>query len=115
MEDLFKDFLKNIPERFCNKCMKCEQCGRCGSSYNAFGKFIKSPWQELPEGCGYEGWLFQKREELKKHVRKYKEERLSLQVMLLDSDLVESQKIKEKIEEIEKVINLFEKYGSKIW
>ena len=69
--------------------------------------FPASPWAIVPPGCGYEGWLFMKREE---------EELLELQ--LLKNKAV-SPDIQLKIASVEKKmlanIELYKKHGSENW
>ena len=61
MEDLFDDEIKEALKHFCKNCSKCE------------GKFLTSIWDKMPDGCGLEGWLFQKREIEKQKIRRKKE------------------------------------------
>ena len=78
--------------------------------------FPASPWAIVPPGCGYEGWLFMKREEAKQKIRKIKEELLELQ--LLKNKAV-SPDIQLKIASVEKKmlanIELYKKHGSENW
>lgn len=70
----------------------------------------------VPPGCGYEGWLFQKREEMKKGIRKKKEELIEYKIMLETvQDPEKIEKIKQIIEKIESIIVMHHKYGSKDW
>ena len=101
MEDLFSEYLKSKPERLCRHCGKCN------------GKFPSSPWDKLPEGCGYEGWAFKVREEIKQKVRRQKEALISLEISLKNEPF--DKKIKEDIEKIKKNIEIYAKYGSSDW
>ncbi len=78
--------------------------------------FPSSAWAIVPPGCGYEGWLFMKREEAKQKIRKIKEELLELQ--LLKKKAVDAD-IQLKIAAVEKKmlanIELFKKHGSENW
>lgn len=78
--------------------------------------FPASPWAIVPPGCGFEGWLFMKREEAKQKIRKVKEELLELQ--LLKKKTV-SPEILLKISAVEKKmlnsVELYKKYGSENW
>lgn len=78
--------------------------------------FPASPWAIVPPGCGFEGWLFMKREEAKQKIRKVKEELLELQ--LLKKKTV-SPEILLKITAVEKKmlnsVELYKKYGSENW
>ncbi len=73
-------------------------------------------WVVTPPGCGFESWLFLKREEDMKKVRKAKEELLDLRVMRKKTQDFE---ILKKIDSVEKkvcnTIELFAEYGSKYW
>lgn len=83
-----------------------ELCGRCPSS----------PWVVVPPGCGFEGWLFQKREEKKQQIRKIKEDILSLEVMLKEARLPEQIKtINETLKKLQTIINEYAKYGANDW
>lgn len=105
-----KDFveeLKNIPEELCINCGKCCKSSGC--------KFPNSLWEKLPDGCGYEGWIFKKREELKQKVRKQKELLLDLEVLLVSASKNEKKQIYQKVAEIDKFVKQYDKYGSVDW
>ena len=78
--------------------------------------FPSTPWAIVPPECGFEGWLFMKREETKQKIRKVKEELIELQLLkrkkLSDETLA-------KIEAVEKKmynsIELHKKHGSEFW
>lgn len=78
--------------------------------------FPSVPWTLVPPGCGYEGWLFKKREEKKQYIRKLKEELLSYEIMLKE---INSEKrkadIQEAIQKIKNIINIYAEYGSENW
>ena len=75
-----------------------------------------SGWVVTPPGCGFESWLFLKREEDMERVRKYKEELLELQII---KKKTKDEKILQKIDSVEKklqsTIELFAEHGSKNW
>lgn len=98
-----KDFKEEIQEfiRLCNNCDRCK------------GEKPKTPWDKMPEGCGFEGWLFLKREEIKQQIRKQKEELLILEINLKNEP--NSQEIKNRIENIKKEIKKYENKGSWDW
>lgn len=102
MEDFIEE-IKNRPERLCLKCGKCK------------GKIPASFWDEIPEGCGYYGWFFQKREEIKQKIRKQKERMLLLQVSLIKAGPEQTQRVNESIEKIKEEINRYSQYGSWDW
>ncbi len=68
--DNFKDAL---PKRLCLNCGKCSD----NKPFSAFS--------DIPDGCGYEGFLFLKREEHKQKVRKLHEEIILLNVKIENS------------------------------
>ena len=75
-----------------------------------------SGWGVVPPGCGFEGWLFLKREEDKQKVRKAKEEYIELQLLKRKTS---DEKILNKINSVEKkiqhTIEIFKQYGSQDW
>lgn len=78
--------------------------------------FPASPWAVVPPGCGFEGWLFQQREETKQKIRKLKENLLSLDVMLSEtSDPEQMRKIFEVKDRLNHTINSYAKYGANDW
>lgn len=77
--------------------------------------FPATPWTVLPPGCGFEGWQFQKREEEKQIVRKYKEDLLALNATINDADIHTAGMMRKKMEKIKKIIDKYEEYGSADW
>lgn len=75
-----------------------------------------TPWSIVPPGCGFEGWLFWKREEEKQKVRRSKEELLELKLLKMKNN---SPEILKKIEAVEhkilRNIEMLKKYGSENW
>jgi len=78
--------------------------------------FPSTPWAIVPPGCGFEGWLFWKREEIKQNIRREKEELIELQLL---KNKTKDEKILQKIElvmqKIERNIKMYDKYGSNDW
>ena len=78
--------------------------------------FPSTPWAIVPPGCGFEGWLFGKREEDKERVRHAKEELLELELLKSKYD---EPKILNKISSVEaklhRTIDFYKKYGSENW
>lgn len=78
--------------------------------------FPASPWAIVPPGCGYEGLLFIKREEIKQKIRKIKEELLELQLLKAKTT---SQDVLLKIASVEKkmlaAIEQYKMHGSYNW
>lgn len=91
-------------------------CSRYETRKTLCNHFPSSPWAVVPPGCGFEGWLFMKREETKQRIRKVKEELLELQ-LLKNKNL--STEMLAKIEAVEKKmhnsIELHKKHGSEFW
>ncbi|MBR1681158.1 hypothetical protein IJ707_05145 [bacterium] len=67
------NFQKELPKRL------CFHCGKCG------GNIPENAFSTIPEGCGYEGFLFLKKEEHKQKVRKLNEEIILLNVKIENS------------------------------
>lgn len=100
-------------------CRYIQPDGLC-SNYNDRRTLCKhypsTPWAIVPPGCGFEGWLFWKREEIKQNVRKEKEELLELELLKKrTSDSTTLQKIALVEQKIKRNINLYKKYGSDNW
>lgn len=75
-----------------------------------------TPWSIVPPNCGFEGWLFWQREEIKKKVRLEKEELLDLKLLRLKTTNEETLKKIDLVEQkIKKSIALYKKYGSENW
>ncbi len=93
----------NLCQRYNNRLLLCKH-------------FPASPWAIVPPGCGYEGWLFMKREETKQKIRKVKEELLELQLLKKKAF---SPDIQLKISAVEKkmlnTIDIHKKHGSENW
>ncbi len=78
--------------------------------------FPSTPWAIVPVGCGFEGWLFWKREEIKQRVRKEKEELLELKYLkkrTKDEDTLKRMNLVEQ--KLQRNIDMFKKYGSEDW
>ena len=75
-----------------------------------------SGWVVTPPGCGYESWLFMKREEDMQRVRRAKEELLDLKVM---KKKTQDEELIRKIESVEKkickTIEMYSRHGSAHW
>lgn len=78
--------------------------------------FPASPWAIVPPGCGYEGWLFIKREEVKQKIRKIKEELIELELLKKKTKSQELlAKIDTVINKMHHSIDLYKKHGSENW
>lgn len=79
-------------------------------------RFPVSPWAIIPPGCGFEGWLFSKREEIKKIIRFQKECMLEFEVKIKTSDNPdEIKKLEEAIVKIKNIVDLYSEYGAEDW
>lgn len=75
-----------------------------------------SSWSIVPPGCGFEGWLFWKREEEKEKIRRAKEELLELKLLKKRKNSPETlQKIEAVEQKILRNIDMYKKYGSENW
>lgn len=75
-----------------------------------------NPWVIVPPGCGFEGWLFMKREEDKQKVRKAKEELLELKLLRSRTTSEDAiAKIDLVAQKIQRNIDMYKKYGSQNW
>ena len=75
-----------------------------------------TPWSIVPPGCGFEGWLFLKREEAKQKVRKAKEDLLELKLLKTKNPTEDILKKISSVEhKIQTTIDMYKKYGSENW
>lgn len=75
-----------------------------------------TPWAIVPPGCGFEAWLFLRREEDKQKVRKAKEDYLELQLLKKKTTSSENLKKIASVEhKIQHTIDIYRKYGSENW
>jgi len=75
-----------------------------------------TPWSIVPPGCGFEGWLFWQREEIKKKVRGYKEELIELKLLRMKTHDKETlRRITAVEQKLHKNIGMYKKYGSEDW
>lgn len=127
MQDLFFYDKDDLPQRLCKKCGKCCKNNNCkylsednlcsvyANRPELCKSFPSSPWEKIPDGCGYEGWLFQKREEIKQQIRKKKEDLLILENELKSANCEQVAKLNENIEKTNKFIENYIEFGSKDW
>lgn len=112
-----KDFdEKEITFYRCRHIKEDNLCGIYENRPKLCKNFPSNPWVIVPPGCGYEGWLFKKREEKKQYVRKLKEDILSYELTLKDeiSDTTRKNTLK-IIDKINDIIKCYSKYGSEDW
>ncbi len=91
-------------------------CTRYNDRLTLCKHFPASPWAIVPPGCGYEGWLFLKREEAKQKIRKVKEDLLELELLKSKNNPPD---VMLKIEAVEKKmlhsIEIYKKHGAENW
>ena len=93
----------NLCSRYENRLDLCRHCP-------------SSPWSIVPPGCGFEGWLFWQREEIKQKIRRSKEELLELNLLRMRTKDEETLKRISSVEhKITKNIEAYKKYGSENW
>ena len=107
---------KNMTFYHCKYLQDDNLCGRYEDRLTLCKHFPSTPWAIVPPGCGYEGWLFLKREEIKQKIRKVKEELIELQLLKTKvKDEATLEKIKAVEEKMHNSINIYKKYGSEDW
>lgn len=100
----------------CKYLGKDNLCTRYESRLDLCKHCPSTPWSIVPPGCGFEGWLFWQREEIKKKIRLEKEELLDLKILRLKTTNEEVLKKITLVEhKIQKSIDLYKKYGSENW
>lgn len=83
---------------------------------NLCKEFPKSAFTVVPENCGYAGYLFEAKEEVKKNIRKMKEELIDIAILKENSASQNETKRYENIEnKYSAIINKYKIYGSKDW
>ena len=79
-------------------------------------RFPTSAWAVIPPGCGYEGWMFKCREELKQKIRKQKETLIEFEAELKNEHTPEMKlKLEAAIQKIKDIVTVYAKYGSEDW
>lgn len=107
---------KNLTFYRCRHIMDNNLCGIYQNRKKLCDNFPVSPWAVAPPGCGFEGWLFLKREERKQRIRKLKENLLDFDLMLKDPiNEKDRGKILEAIEKTKDIIDYYSRYGSEDW
>lgn len=115
--------LKNSPETItevtfykCKYILDNNLCGIYENRPELCERFPSSPWAVIPPGCGYEGWLFKSREEIKQKIRKQKESLLEFETELKKGKSPEMTiKLKNAIQKIKDIIKAYAKYGAEDW
>lgn len=118
-----KNILKNIDKSNdkvtfykCKYILDNNLCGIYEKRPELCERFPSSAWAVIPPGCGYEGWIFQYKEELKQKIRKQKESLLDLEVELKKEHTPEmSKKLEDAIQRIKDIVQAYAKYGANDW
>lgn len=101
---------------YCKYLQNNNMCGNYENRPTLCRHFPSTPWSIVPPGCGFEGWLFGRREEAKAQIRKVKEELLDLKVLeSKTSDKALLAKIEAVKNKLQQRIDLFKRYGSENW
>ncbi len=103
MNDFLNEDINDIPLGLCKKCAKCENFRPM------------SIWEKMPDGCGFEGWLFQVRESVKQKIRVQKEELILLEIALKTLKCEPLKKAQARIEEIKMNILVYSEHDSENW
>lgn len=94
------DFQKNLPKRLCLNCGKCA------------GVLPTSTFSDIPEGCGYSGYMFLKKEEHKQKVRKIDEEFILLKIKILNAKgEAKRKKYQKALEKVQEKLKELEQFG----
>lgn len=101
------------------KCKHIQDNNLCGIYENRLelcDRFPTSPWAIVPPGCGYEGYMFQCREEIKQKIRKHKEDILECEAALqIEKNSERKSKYIAIIEKTKNIIAHYDKYGAQNW
>lgn len=101
---------------YCKYLLDNNMCSNYGNRPALCRHFPSTPWALVPPGCGFEGWLFAKREQEKQKVRLAKEELLELKLLRRRTEDKETlDKISIVEQKIQRNIDLYKKYGSDNW
>lgn len=107
---------ENVTFYKCKYIQDNNLCGIYEKRPELCDRFPTSPWAIVPPGCGYEGYMFQCREEIKQKIRKHKEDILDWQAALkTEQDPQRKSMLESAIEKATNIIEHYAKYGSKNW
>lgn len=107
---------ENLTFYTCKYLQDNNLCGKYEERKTLCKHFPSTPWAIVPPCCGFEGWLFLKREEIKQKIRKSKEDLLELKVLrnkVTDEDTLK--KIDAVEHKILSNIELYKNRGSENW
>lgn len=108
------------PQRLCLHCGKCMPI-LTGNDLPiipdnaAAARGPASVWEEIPEGCGFKGWIFYEREKQKHLVRKIKEEIRSLSFLPENTLINKKTTVQKRIEELNNQISPWIRHGAQKW
>lgn len=101
---------------FCKYLGDDNLCSRYETRLDLCKHCPSTPWSIVPPGCGFEGWLFWQREEVKQKIRLAKEELLELKLLKLRTKDEETlNKITLVEQKIQRNIDMYKKFGSENW
>lgn len=107
---------KNLTFYRCRYIQDNNLCGIYENRRELCDRFPSSPWVVAPPGCGFEGWLAQKREETVQKIRKQKENLLIVEELYASATTdAQRARIKITMDNIKDTISYYEKYGAKDW
>lgn len=106
----------NLKFYHCRFIREDNLCGNYENRPVLCNHFPSTPWAIVPPNCGFEGWLFGRREEIKQKVRKEKEELIELKLLKQKTHDAETiAKIELVEQKLQRNIDMFKKYGSEDW
>ena len=109
-------FNENEITYFCKYLGDDNLCSRYETRLDLCKHCPSTPWSIVPPGCGFEGWLFWQREEVKQKIRLAKEELLELKLLKLRTNDEETlNKISLVEQKIQRNIDMYKKFGSENW
>lgn len=110
------NYREDITFYYCKYLQDNNLCSRYETRLTLCKHCPSSPWVIVPPGCGFEGWLFWQREEIKQKIRRSKEELLELKLLKKRMSNPETlEKIAKVEQKINRNINMYSKYGSLDW
>ncbi len=94
------DFQSQLPKRL------CLNCGKCG------GKLPETAFSDIPDGCGYYGYMFLKQEEHKQKVRRLDEDRILLKIKIMNAKgEAKRKKYQKGLEKVDEKLKELEQFG----
>lgn len=107
---------EDISIYYCPHLSETNTCQIYSNRPNCCKRAPINGWALFPEGCGYEGWQFEERENIKTTIRKLKEQLYEIKILYSDS---QDNLVKEKIAALEQKVyekmRPYLKYGAENW